>query len=157
MFLRSMRPCGSMPLAGSSSRRTWGLGIKVLASIIRCRMPRDSSPTMRLALLGQADHVEVIGHGMAALRAVQPVAGGEQVEELPDHEVLVDGREVGHEADDPADVLGPLADVHAHDLDLAVGRLEQAEHGAHRGRLAGAVGADQPADLARPDLEREVA
>ena len=46
MFFRSMRPWGSTPLAGSSSKSTCGSGIKVLASISRCRMPRDSSTTM---------------------------------------------------------------------------------------------------------------
>ena len=39
---------------------------------------------------------------------------------------------------------------------VAVGRLDQPEHRPHRRRLAGAVRADQPADLARADLQREV-
>ena len=157
MFLRSMRPWGSIPLAGSSSSSTWGSGIIVLASIIRCRIPRDSSPTIASRFSVRPDHLEVFVHGPAPAGLFQPIAGGEQVEELPDLQVFVDWREVGHEADDPADVLGMLADVDPHDLDLAISRLQQAEHGAHRGRLAGAVGADQPADLARPDFQRQVA
>ena len=44
---------------------------------------------------------------------------------------------------------GLLAHVDARHLDLAVGRLDQAEHRPHRRRLARAVGPDQPADLAR--------
>jgi hypothetical protein len=42
-FFRSIRPCGSTPEAGSSRIRICGSGIKVLASISRCRIPRESS------------------------------------------------------------------------------------------------------------------
>ena len=130
MFLRSIRPCGSTPLAGSSSSSTWGSGIRVLASISRCRIPRDSSPTSALRFSVSPTSSRWRSTTSAPRRARDAVAGGEQVEELPDHQVLVHRREVGHEPDEPADVLGLLAHVDAHDLDLAVSRLDQAEHRA---------------------------
>ena len=49
MFLRSLRPCGSIPLAGSSRMITSGSGSRVLAIMSRCRMPRESSMVSVLA------------------------------------------------------------------------------------------------------------
>ena len=82
-----------------------------MASINRCRMPRDSSTTEAFRFSAQADHLEIAVDLGGPPMAGHPVAGREQVEELPDQEVLVDRREIGHEADEPADVLGVLADV----------------------------------------------
>src|ERR1039458_1598683 len=50
IFRSSMRPSGSRPLAGSSSRRTCGSGKSVLASTSRCFMPRESSSHKELRL-----------------------------------------------------------------------------------------------------------
>ena len=68
-------------------------------------------------------------------------------------EVLVDGRVLPGEADARAQLDGVADDVEARDEHGAgVGLQERREH-ADRGRLAGAVGAEEPEDAARRDLK----
>ena len=50
-----------------------------------------------------------------------------------------------------------LADVLAVEQDLAGGRLDEPGHAAHERRLAAARQAHDHEDLARPDVERDVA
>ena len=84
MFLSSIRPCGSTPLAGSSSRSTRGLGMSVLASISRCRMPRDSSTTSDWRFSESPTISRWRSTSMRPAGAGSAVACGEEVEELPD-------------------------------------------------------------------------
>src|SRR5262249_50637978 len=111
----------------------------------------------RRALVGQADHFEVLAFDGGSPGPLDTIARGEQIEEFPYLKIFVHRRKVGHEPDVPADVLGMLADIDPHDLDLAIRRLEQPEHRAHRGCLPRAVGADQATDFAGTDLERKIA
>jgi hypothetical protein len=94
---------------------------------------------------------------VAALSFGDGIAGCEEVEEFPAQEVVIERRKVGHEADDAAGVAWPLANIDAGEFDIAISRLNEAEHGTHRRRLAGAVGTDEAADFAGADLERQIA
>ena len=157
MFFKSIRPWGSTPLAGSSSKSDLRLGDQGLGQHQPLPHPPRQLDDHRVTLLGQPDHLEMTADLGRPPVAGHPVTGGEQVEELPDHQVFIHRRKVGHEADQPADVLGLFANVDAHDVDLAVGRLDQADHRPHRGGLARPVRPDQPAHFPRRDLERQVA
>src|SRR5262249_199984 len=63
--------------------------------------------------------------------------------------------EVGHVAHDAANFLGAVVDRVAAHRRLAPGRVEQRGEDAHGGRLAGAVGSDEPVDVALLQLQRQ--
>ena len=66
---------------------------------------------------------------------------------------------LGHQRDAAAyhDVAGRAGERLAREADVAALRCQHAGNHAHRGRLAGAVGAQQRHDLARPHAQRDVA
>ena len=66
-------------------------------------------------------------------------------------------RGLGQQADPPADLFGRLDDVEAVEPRPALARRDQRGEQADRGRLAGAVGAEQAEDLAGVELEVEAA
>ena len=82
---------------------------------------------------------------------------GEELEVLADGDAVVDAGVVGHVADGAAHRLGIDRDVDAIDLDAPGHGLEQRRHDADGRGLAGAVGADEAEDLARPHVEGDVA
>ena len=67
--------------------------------------------------------------------------------------VVVHAEEIGHVADQPADFLGLGVDRVAADVSLAPGRVEERGEDPHGRRLARAVGADEPEQVARLELE----
>ena len=75
---------------------------------------------------------------------------------LHDGEVVEQLRLVGHEREPPLRLDGVRDDVVPADRDCAAGRALDADDAAKRGRLAGAVRADEADDLSRPRREREV-
>jgi hypothetical protein len=131
----------------------------------------------RRALHEGGGHVEAPPHA-ARVGAHRPVGGVAQVETreqlvgarphvgaahlgepadetqvLAAGEVGVDGRALAGEPDLKAHLRTLAHDVVAHDLGVAaVGAQDGGQH-AHRGRLAGAVGAEQAEDAARRHLE----
>src|SRR5690606_37397965 len=73
-----------------------------------------------------------------------------------DGKVFVHAEEVGHVADDAADLAAMLETIKAADRRTALIGPHQAGEDLHGGALAGAVGADEAEDLASADLEGEV-
>src|SRR5262249_1046953 len=78
----------------------------------------------------------------------------EEVQVLGDREVSVEAVLLGHVPDRLAQARPGAFAEDAH-LSGAAVRVEQARDDAHRGRLAGAVGADEPGELPLSALERE--
>ena len=92
------------------------------------------------------------------LRRSWPVVAeraGVEVEVLEHRHVLVVAEVVGHPADEPAHLGRVVDDVDAADLGGPHGRVVERGEDPHGGRLAGAVGADEAADRAVRDLERD--
>ena len=83
---------------------------------------------------------------MARLAAAEVVQAAEQLEVLAPGEELVDGVVLHGQADPAPDLRGFPCDVEAGDLGAAAVRPQQGGEDPHRGGLAGAVGAEQPAD-----------
>jgi len=73
-----------------------------------------------------------------------------------DGEVLEEVRLIGHECQPASGFERVLDQVVAVDADAAGGRAQNAGEGSQRRGLAGAVGTDQPDDLAGGDGERQV-
>ena len=84
------------------------------------------------------------------------VEGAEQVQRLPHPDPFRQRRLLQLHAD-PFRQSGPITDrVHSQDRDAAAVRRAQADHALDRGGLAGAVGADDPEDLALVDGEGDL-
>ena len=98
---------------------------------------------------------QVVNHARAG-GSGDVVAGGEEVEILPDLHVVVDAEEVGHVADGAADGDRLFGDGVAGNPRLAGGRPQQRGQDAHRRRLARAVGADEAEDGPLLDAEGQV-
>ena len=82
-----------------------------------------------------------------------PNSRAKYVEQLLGGQVVVEVRVLGQVADAAPD--GDVADRPAEDLGVAAGRKHQLHQQLQRGRLAGAVGAEEAEDLAGLDLERQ--
>ena len=108
---------------------------------------------VRVALVDEAHDLQQLPDHGAAPRRRHVVAAREEVEVLPDPQVVVDAVEVGHVADPAAHLDGVLGDGDPAHQRLPGGRGEQGGQDAHGGRLARAVGADEAVDLARADEE----
>jgi hypothetical protein len=105
--------------------------------------------------VGQAHPIEELVGPAAGGGLAQPVEPAEQDEVLAAAENLVDGRLLAAEADPPPDLVGGASHVGAgHHRPAAVGSQEGGEH-PDRGRLAGAVRAEQAADGAGGDRQVE--
>src|SRR5262245_65142712 len=84
------------------------------------------------------------------------VHAGDEVEILLDREVFVEAELLCHVTDLALDRIAVANDVEAENGALAgISAEEAAEHADERG-LAAAVWAEEPADLAAPDLEINV-
>ena len=151
----STRARGSRPDAGSSSRSTSGSWTRVWARQSRCCMPRDRLWTYGVALVAEVDEVEEVADHPPPPGRRDAVAAGEEVEVLPDLHVVVDPEHVRHEAEDATSRVGVPPDVDAGDLGVTGGRGQQGRQDPERGRLAGAVRADQAEDLAFADGQVE--
>jgi hypothetical protein len=103
--------------------------------------------------VGQPDH---------ALDAPGALGAGDHVDARVEAEVLVDGEVVverealGHVADRRLHPLGIAAQVDAEDFPLPLRRLQDPAQHAQRGGLAGAVGPEEPVQLALAHAEVEV-
>ena len=109
-----------------------------------------------VALVAQVDQVEHVVADLAALRPLDAIGGGEELQVLDHLHVVVDAEEVGHVADQAADFLGMGVDRVAADAGLAPGGLQERGQDPHGGRLARAVGADEAEQVALGQLEGEV-
>ena len=108
---------------------------------------------------------EILGPGAAgrswgpADRAwpwVEPVHRRAELEDLAAGEVGIEDRFVRQEADQPLDRDAVLEGIQPVDEQPPLRRFEDAHEEAEQGGLAGAVGAEQPADLAGRDGEGDV-
>ena len=145
------RPAGSSALVGSSSSSTRGLPTIACAIPSRCCMPLDIAPTRRVAAsVRPTDSSSRRALAGAAVRAREPLVHAEQ---------LVGGQPVGE-----AEQLGQVAERavrlrraggRAGEPRLAAGRADQPARDLDQRRLAGAVGPEQPDELAVADLEAD--
>src|SRR5439155_9328471 len=102
------------------------------------------------ALVGKTHDLEqVAGHPGAAL-GTDPVAASEEIEVLPDSQVVVDAVEVRHVADAAPNLDGILHHGDATHPCLARGGRQQGGQHLHHGRLPRPVGSHQAEDLRRP-------
>ncbi len=108
-----------------------------------------------LAVDGGADvdQGEDLGHAGQAFVAAEPVETGLEVEELPARLAVVESGVLEGDADLEADELGMAGHVVAGDESPAPRRAQQGAEHADERRLAGAVRAEEPVDLARGDGE----
>ena len=106
--------------------------------------------------LPEPDHLEHLAHPVGHPRLGHAVQLGVEAQVLLGGEVGVEGRVLEHQPDVAADVGALADDVVAGDAGRAGGRLGQRAQHLDRGRLAGAVGPEEPEDLAGLDLERDL-
>ena len=145
---RSRADCGSRPRVGSSMNSTRGLLSSARASSRRWRMPVEKVLTLRLATL-----LRLTSSRTSAARPRQAVERAEELEVLLRRRALVDVGRLGDEVDLAADGLELARDLVAEDPRVAARRLRSAREDADHRRLAGAVVAEQPEDLARARAE----
>ena len=108
-----------------------------------------------LAVDGGADvdEAEHLRHAGQAFVAPEPVEPALEVEELSARLAVVESGVLEGDADLEADLLGIAGHVVAGDESPAPRRAQQGAEHADQRRLAGAVRAEEPVDLARGDLE----
>ena len=90
---------------------------------------------------------------LAAPRSVDAIGGRKEFEVFDDLHVIVDAEEVGHVADQAADLFGMRIDGIATDVGFAPAGAEQRGDDSHRGRLARAVGADESEQIPSVQLQ----
>ena len=105
-----------------------------------------------VALLGQREGLEQLLGALAPLALGHPEVAGVVVERLLDGEEPVEVELLRGQPDRLARLAVVVDRVVAEDLDRAPGRLRQAGRAVDQGRLAGAVGPEQPEELPRLDL-----
>ena len=105
--------------------------------------------------VGEADLGEDLVDGGLRLGLAEAVETGRVAQVLAAGHVLVEADGVGQVADPSLDLARLPGGIEPHHRCLAVGRLGQPEQHQDRGRLARAVLAEQPEDLARVDREVE--
>jgi hypothetical protein len=103
--------------------------------------------------LGEAEGLEQLSRSRLGVGPPQPEEAPEQEQVLAAREVLVDGRELSREADEPAHRVGLGRDVAAEYARRAGVRLEQRREDPDRGRLPGAVRPEDAVDGAGADGE----
>ena len=121
-----------------------------------CCWPPESAPAWRRAeLLDDREQlVDAAKHGVVA--GARATGGEAEAQVLLDGQLGEDAAPFGHERDAVArDVLGPAAEQRDVAEAHVAGRRSDAHDRVQRRRLAGAVRADQPDDLAGRHLERE--
>ena len=103
----------------------------------------------------QPDHVEQRVHAPFDLGPVQPVQDGVEAQVLLAGEVVVERQLLEHEPDARTNLVpGPHHVVAGDPGNAPAGMQERAQDG-DRGRLAGAVGPEEPEQLTRLDRERD--
>ena len=118
-------------------------------------LPAAGQAAGELALaVGEAQPIDCLGYPPAA--SVHGIEAADEVEVLPDREILVEAEALRHVADLTLDRPRLLDDVVAEAAAAArIGREQAAQHADGRG-LAAAVGAEEAADLAAIDLDRDM-
>ena len=146
------RASGSKPVVGSSRKTISGSPTSASPRSRRRRCPPERRAHERVALLLEADELDDV-----ADRPRLRVVAGEQREILGDGEAVVEGRGLEDDADPLAPVEtrgGRVLAEHGHRPAVALAVALEDLDGR---RLAGAVRAEQPEDLALRDLEADSA
>ena len=146
-----MRARGSRPLAGSSSRRSFGVVNQDAGQAQPLLHAPAQCPDDRPAFFGQADQFQHIAHGFFALRGRDFVAGAEEIQVFGHFHVLVNAEEIRHVTDDVPDGVGFAHDVLAEDVGGAGGGGKEGGENAQGGGFARAVGADEAEQIALVD------
>jgi len=107
-----------------------------------------------VALEVEIDDFEHLVASSAPLRAANPISRRKELQILDHLHVVVHAKEVGHVADEPANLLGLGIDRIAADVRFAPGRVEQRGDDPHRRGLARAVGTDEAEAI--PLVQREI-
>jgi hypothetical protein len=94
--------------------------------------------------------VQALAQLVGEATVAQAAEVGDVVHQLPAGQVLIQGQLAGQVADAAADLQAVGAAVHPQDLGPPAGGPDQVEQQPDGGRLAGAVGAEEPEHLARP-------
>ncbi len=110
-----------------------------------------------VALVREVDQLEEVADHPLALGGAEAVAATEEVEVLPDLHVVVDPERVRHVAEDAPNRHRVPANRLAGDQRVARGGDEERRQHAQHRRLAGAVRADEPEDLAGVYVEVDAA
>ena len=144
----SARATGSTPVSGSSSTSRSGSCTIAVASLVRWRMPLENPRTRRFAARGHPHRARSPRRRalprLAARHAGELGHVGHQLERGQ----LVPGLLVLRGVADAAPHRDVVERARAEHRDRAARRAEQARHHLDQGRLAGAVGAEQPHDAA---------
>ena len=148
---------GSRPVVGSSSSSSVGLVSRARAIATFCCIPRlicSTGRPRRFSAMPSRARIAVA----CALRllAVEAVEAGREQEVLHRAELLEERRVDRDPVDEPLHGELVALDVEAEDLDPALVEGQQPGDEADEGRLAGAVGAQDPVDLAALQAERDV-
>ena len=138
------RACGSRPVVGSSRNSSSGSPTSAQATARRCCCPPESLPTQTSAF-SSSDTRAMASSGVEPLA----IEAAKQRQRFADRELFGELGLLQRDADALADVVVLLAPAHAEHFDLAGRRVEQAFEDLDRGRLAGAVRAQQAEALAR--------
>jgi hypothetical protein len=102
---------------------------------------------------GQADRVKKPRRPLSTFGGIDPVQDGLEMEQLASAHQRVERRLLEGHADRSPNRVGLGGHVVARHPGSSRGRLQQGGEHAHRGRLPGAVGPEEPEDLAAPDPE----
>ena len=148
---------GSRPVVGSSSSRSVGLVSRARAMATFCCMPRlicsTGRPT-RFSPMPSRPRIEMASR--LAVAAVEPVQPGGEQQVLHRAELLEEGGVDADPVDHALDRHLLALDVVAEDLDSTAVEREQPADQADQGRLARAVGAEDPVHVAALEAHRHV-
>ena len=104
--------------------------------------------------VGESEALEQLARPVLGQAPRQVIQGAHEPEVLPAGEHLVDGGVLAGEADAEPDGLRMAGDVDAEHGRVALLERDDGREDAHGGRLAGAVGAEEPQHRAGIDAER---
>ena len=149
------RSSGSSPAVGSSTISTRGSFSSACAMPTRWRMPPENPPSARwrasVRLTSSKQLVDAVTRGAR----LEPLGGGDVVEELERRELRVDAEILRQVAERLAQRVGLLRQVDAVPQHAARARPRDGGEDAHERGLAGAVRAQEPGDPGR-ECEREL-
>ena len=144
-------PVGSRPASGSSRTSSSGSCTRAAASCTRCWLPCDRLST--LSRHGRRpEAIEPLHRRSGGGGGRHPVEPAEVLELLGDQHARVEPAFLGHVAEATA-LGGRPGAVPPHRAGVEIG---QPEDGPHRGRLAGAVRAEEADDLAGGNREGQI-
>ncbi len=147
----------SSPTVGSSSSSRHGRCKQATGDLDAASLTAAQLAHLVVALIGEADPLDLGGTALCGLAMRQPVQGSMIVEVLLYRQVEIEGRLLEHDPHPPQAFRRPLADVHAEDADHTLA-LDVEPGGEREERcLPGAVQAEQHGKVAGCDGERDIA